>query len=78
MAEDQVGIHVVPRLPRAFTDAMESAKESRRVAEEANARSAREYRQAARVLQEEGITLRDIGMLLGVSYQRAGQLTKEA
>lgn len=49
-------------------------------ATEARARSeaAAELRAAAFVLKESGIPLRDLGKLLGVSYQRAGQLTAPA
>jgi len=35
---------------------------------------AEEARKAARELSENGVTLRDIGRLMGVSYQRAHQL----
>ena len=41
----------------------------------AQAAAASEVRAAARALREEGISLRDVGKLLGVSYQRAHQLT---
>jgi hypothetical protein len=36
--------------------------------------AAREASEAARSLQRAGLTLRDIGAVLGVSYQRAAQL----
>ena len=38
--------------------------------------AAEEARLAARELSNAGITLRDIGELMGVSFQRAGQLVK--
>lgn len=38
--------------------------------------AAEEARLAARELSKAGITLRDIGELIGVSFQRAGQLVK--
>ncbi|MCI6574613.1 MAG: hypothetical protein PT944_05660 [Actinomycetaceae bacterium] len=72
--ESEIEINVVPQLPDAFTQAMAAARESRQIAEEANTRSAQEYRKAAAVLRREGVTLRDIGTLMGISYQRAGQL----
>ncbi|MDD7466191.1 MAG: hypothetical protein PUK59_08235 [Actinomycetaceae bacterium] len=72
--ESEIAINVVPQLPDSFTRAMDAARESRRIAEEANARSAQEYRRAAAALRSEGVTLRDIGTLMGISYQRVGQL----
>jgi transposase-like protein len=35
-------------------------------------------RAAARELADAGLTMRDIGQLLGISYQRAQQLVSEA
>lgn len=78
LQSDQVEIHVVPCLPDAFHKALDNAREARKEAEAANSRSALEYRHAARVLRDEGMSLRDIGTLLDVSYQRAGQLLKQA
>lgn len=48
-------------------------------AEEAEARraAAAEARMAAAELKQAGLPLRDIGKLLGVSFQRASQLTAE-
>lgn len=40
----------------------------------ANSESAVEFRLAARLLRETGMTVRDISETLGISYQRAGQL----
>lgn len=40
----------------------------------ARAQASREYRAAAKTLSDEGLTLREIGALLDVSYQRAQQL----
>ena len=58
LPEDSFGIEVAPVLPDAFWEAMRGAEDQR----------------AARVLRDEGLTLRDVGHLMGVSHQRAAQL----
>ncbi|MGC2168392.1 MAG: hypothetical protein WA580_04750 [Acidimicrobiales bacterium] len=45
-------------------------------ADEAQSKAGLEARAAARELKETGLPLRDIGEVLGVSYQRAHQLVK--
>lgn len=46
-------------------------------AEVLKAESARERREAALVLRRQGVTIRDIGTVLGVSHQRAQQLVSK-
>ncbi|MBA2323708.1 MAG: hypothetical protein H0V92_06760 [Pseudonocardiales bacterium] len=53
------------------------AEELWAVAARAQADAATEVRAAAVELKKSGISLRDLGELLGVSFQRAGQLTKQ-
>jgi hypothetical protein len=57
-----------------WTRAAKLREESARVQTEA----AEEARTAARALADLGLTVRDIGTLLGVSHQRAAQLIAEA
>lgn len=45
-------------------------------ADEAQSKAGQEARAAARELKESGLPLRDIGEVLGVSYQRVHQLVK--
>ncbi len=61
-------------LPDAVAQHLAKAQELREAARQANASSAEESRAAARALSADGIPVRDIGVALGVSYQRAHQL----
>lgn len=53
---------------------LDKAERLRAASAEAQTRAAAEVRAAARTLQRQGLPLRDIGLALGVSYQRAHQL----
>lgn len=63
-------------LPAKVVEARSEADRLRRVAEESNAAAAAKSREAANLLRSQGLTVRDIGAVLGVSHQRAQQLTK--
>lgn len=68
----QVNYHIV--LPSNVQARLEHAEQLRKEAAEAQAQAAAETRAAARELHGDGIPLRDIGRVLGVTYQRAHQL----
>jgi hypothetical protein len=53
---------------------LEAARTARREAAEATARAAQHGHRAAKSLAAAGFTVRDIGALLGVTFQRAHQL----
>ncbi|WP_166353058.1 hypothetical protein [Phytoactinopolyspora limicola] len=72
--EDQVTVDVRPILPAAVTVHLNLAKQLRRTAASANHASAVHTRTAAHILNKNGLSLRDIGTVLGVSHQRAHQL----
>lgn len=74
LPEDSFGIEVAPVLPAAFWEAMRGAEDQRTAAAAANRAAAELNQRAARVLRDEGLTLRDVGHLMGVSHQRAAQL----
>ena len=74
LPEDSFGIEVAPVLPDAFWEAMRGAEDQRAAAAAANRAAAELNQRAARVLRDEGLTLRDVGHLMGVSHQRAAQL----
>lgn len=62
-------------LPDRIESHLIRSAELRRSTAEAQTDAAAEVRAAARLMREEGIPLRDIGQALGVSHQRAHQLT---
>ena len=72
--EDSFELNVTVTLPPAARQHWEKALILRRRELESRAESAAESRAAARALKEQGLTLRDIGAALDVSYQRAHQL----
>lgn len=74
LPEDGFDIEVTPVLPDAFWEALRAAQGQRDVAAAANRAAAELNQRAARVLRDEGLTLRDVGHLMGVSHQRAAQL----
>ena len=65
-------------LPDTVRGHLDRATVLREASSRANAEAAAEVRAAARELADAGLTMRDIGQLLGVSYQRAQQLVSEA
>lgn len=67
-------IEIVVELPEDLAAAVREAHETQRAAEEARARAAEAQIAAARALQDRGATLRDIGEVLGVSFQRVHQV----
>jgi hypothetical protein len=64
--------------PDAVAKHLERARQLADEAARARAGAAFESRQAALDLHKDGVPLRDIGTILGVSYQRAHQLVSEA
>ncbi|QUR68949.1 type II toxin-antitoxin system HicB family antitoxin [Mycobacterium spongiae] len=74
VAEDSFDVHVQVELPDSVRGHLERALKLRNKAAHAQAEAADEYRAAARELKAEGLTVRDIGSALDVSYQRAHQL----
>jgi len=73
--EDQVEIEdIVIELPEHVRQRLADAERLRKQAAEANHAAAQASRDAARELKADGLTVRDIGRALDVSYQRAHQL----
>ena len=72
--EDSFDVVVVPVLPAAYEVEARLAEEARALAATANSQAAVHARAAARALADAGLTVRDIGAIVGVSHQRAAQL----
>jgi hypothetical protein len=71
---DSIELDVRIEMPADAKAHLELAQKLREEAKYAQSSAAEEVRTAARLLRDEGLPLRDIGQLLDVSYQRAGQL----
>lgn len=68
----ELEVHVA--IPAATRRHLQRAERLRNQARELQSKAAEELRAAARELSRSGMPLRDIGQMLGVSYQRAHQL----
>jgi hypothetical protein len=78
VAPDSFEIVVTPEVPEALRTMVYKATKARSRAAHAQDAAAQLTRAAARRLVEEGLTVRDAGVLLGVSHQRIAQLVREA
>lgn len=77
-APDSFELDVQVRLPAKVLDHLRLAERHAEDAARAQSEAASERRVAARELKEAGLTVRDIGAALGVSFQRAQQLISAA
>lgn len=73
---EQVVVDYDIRLPTDVQEHLRRSEELRTASAEAQAAAAAEVRSAARRLHEQGVALRDVGKVLGVSHQRAHQLVR--
>ncbi|MDR1295461.1 MAG: hypothetical protein LBK59_11030 [Bifidobacteriaceae bacterium] len=73
---DGFDIDVMPKIPEAFQVEQAEAARLRAQASNARAAAAGHSRNAARVLAAAGLSMRDIGHVMGISHQRAHQLVK--
>ncbi|MDR1430943.1 MAG: hypothetical protein LBI99_02355 [Propionibacteriaceae bacterium] len=78
ISEDAFSIRLEVVLPEEYRQAATEAERLRAQAEQASAEAAALSRRAARLLAARHMTLRDIGTVMGISYQRAHQLVSQA
>lgn len=76
--QDSFDVMVTPVLPDEYAVQAGAAERSRDAARAANTQAATHARCAAHVLSDAGLTVRDIGTVMGVSHQRAAQLLAAA
>lgn len=76
IAEEDIKVTIHPVVDDSVTAEIEHARRDRAKAEELAELSSTRFRTAARALSDNGYSLRDVGTILGVSHQRAGQLVK--
>lgn len=76
VAADSFEVIVAPVVPAAVRALVDEATEARSQAAQAQDAAAQLTRRAAERLVEEGLTVRDAGVLLGVSHQRIAQLVR--
>jgi len=76
--EESIEFEITPIVPGAAAEQIAEAEEARALSHRYNALSAARSRSAVLALKAQGLTLDDIGALLHVSKQRAGQLLKDA
>ncbi len=69
-----VKVEVDLELPEAWARVVEDARRARASAEQAERAAADTVRRAARELTAAGLSMRDVGSIMGVSHQRVAQL----
>ena len=74
VAPDSFDLDVRPAIPAEVRAELERARDLRRQAERTQAEAATLVRDVARKLREQGLSVADVGTVLGVSFQRASQL----
>lgn len=78
LAQDEIEVAVVPVIDDEARRLLDQAHQDRAQAEELAEQASREIQQAARLMVQKGLSLRDVGSVLGVSHQRAHQLVNAA
>ncbi|NMR28100.1 hypothetical protein [Crystallibacter degradans] len=72
-----IEVTVIPDLPQAQLDVVEASRQMAKQAEESRFEALLLSRRAIKDLKASGLTVRDIGFMLGLSPQRISQLVPE-
>jgi predicted RNase H-like HicB family nuclease len=76
-AADEIEVEVHAELPPNLAAELEAAEKLAEAARDSLDAAGRKRRDVARQLARQGVTMRDIGTLFGVSHQRAQQLVSD-
>lgn len=76
--EQDPEVDVRVSLPAEIQSCLDEAARQRALEVQARRAASAQYRQAAVALRSMGLTLADVGAVLGISHQRAAQLTRPA
>jgi hypothetical protein len=74
LAPDSFDLDVQAAIPEEVRAELTRARDLQRQAERSQAEAASLVRDVARKLRAQGLTVADVGAVLGVSFQRASQL----
>jgi hypothetical protein len=74
---DSFDVEIDPEVPKAAAGPLKKARKLRSDVDRLQGEAAGATREAATALLRAGLTLRDAGALLGVSYQRVAQLVAD-
>ena len=71
---DSFAVEVEPRLDDEWTKLLRETKDARATADKASARASELLRTSVTTLHDAGLSAREVGSLVGISYQRVQQL----
>ena len=74
---DSFAVEVEPRLDDDWTKLLRETRDARAAADKASARASELLRTSVATLHDAGLSAREVGSLVGVSYQRVQQLLAE-
>lgn len=72
--EDEISVAIHPVVDDDVWDRLTAAREHRETADHFSGLASDEIRKVVRTLVDDGYSLRDVGAIAGISYQRVGQL----
>ena len=71
---DSFAVEVEPRLDDEWTKLLRETRDARTTADKASARASEMLRTSVTTLHDAGLSAREVGSLVGISYQRVQQL----